>query len=338
MNVAESRAVMLTRKKQLWATCHERDLAVRQIQDTLDQIDVTRQALQHAEADANAVAVANAAARNEWKALQKRNTQKKTVLEMAFNVQITNEQSCTDLLERQAVAMQEDHEREHALDDQILDLTAQVKQSYEVLEQLRQDATRQAEDVHILEQTKKYAHLNEIMQWYIEMQALVTHLTGLRVLRVEASHFDVQVGDFELRMVMDPDSIKLQQVQLTPPTLDIADLVEIAVDENDVPFLLRETQARVVNMAQLQAHLDFLATEGVTCTRNGMNVSLKFGAPDEEMYVEVEVSTEYALDHEWLQVLAVRPANERLMVALNTTVQCRNLVDLIREIVHQLLQ
>ncbi|RHZ20611.1 hypothetical protein DYB37_001986 [Aphanomyces astaci] len=298
MNVAESRAVMLTRKKQLWATCHERDLAVRQIQDTLDQIDVTRQALQHAEADANAVAVANAAARDEWKALQKRNTQKKTVLEMAFNVQITNEQSCADLLERQGAAMQEDHEREHALDDQILDLTAQVKQSYEVLEQLRQDATRQAEDVQILEQTKKYAHLNEIMQWYIEMQALVTHLTGLRVLRVEASHFDVQVGDFELRMVMDPDSIKLQQVQvrspkpnkMTPPTLDIADLVEIAVDENDVPFLLRETQARVVNMAQLQAHLDFLATEYVN------------------------------------------------LVALNTTVQCRNLVDLIREIVHQLLQ
>ncbi|RHY97824.1 hypothetical protein DYB35_011001 [Aphanomyces astaci] len=315
MNVAESRAVMLTRKKQLWATCHERDLAVRQIQDTLDQIDVTRQALQHAEADANAVAVANAAARDEWKALQKRNTQKKTVLEMAFNVQITNEQSCADLLERQAAAMQEDHEREHALDDQILDLTAQVKQSYEVLEQLRQDATRQAEDVHILEQTKKYAHLNEIMQWYVQqMQALVTHLTGLRVLRVEASHFDVQVGDFELRLVMDPDSIKLQQVQvrsskpnkMTPPTLDIADLVEIAVDENDVPFLLRETQARVVNMAQLQAHLDFLATEYVNLIERKRLVEGK--------------------------VLGIGA------VALNTTVQCRNLVDLIREIVHQLLQ
>jgi hypothetical protein len=49
---------------------------------------------------------------------------------------------------------------------------------------------------------------------YREMQSLVTSLTGLKVLRVEASHFDVQVGDFEVRMVMDVDSVKLQQVQV----------------------------------------------------------------------------------------------------------------------------
>jgi hypothetical protein len=45
--------------------------------------------------------------------------------------------------------------------------------------------------------------------------------------------------------------------------LEIADLVEIAVDENDVPFLLRETRMRVVNLAQSQTHLDLLATEYV---------------------------------------------------------------------------
>ncbi|ETV95581.1 hypothetical protein H310_11018 [Aphanomyces invadans] len=338
MNVTESWAVMLARKKQLWAACHEREIAVTQIKDTLDQIEVTRQTLQQAETDAKDIAVANAMARDEWKRLQKLNIQKKTVLEMAFNVQVNNEQSSAQLEEQLAAGVKNDQDRELALNDKLLEMTAKVQQARQTLDKLRQDASRQAGDVQVLEQAKKCANLNSMMQWYSEMQSLVEKLTGLRVLRVEATHFDVQVGAYEVRLVVDVDSLKLEKVQIIPPTLDITDLIEIAVDENDVPFLLRETLARAINMAQLQAHLDILAKEGVVCVQRGMDVSLTFGAPDDKVFVQVEVSSEYGQDHEWLRVRSIRPANDRLQTALNTTLQCRNLVDLIQEIVHQLLR
>ncbi|RHY30137.1 hypothetical protein DYB32_004578 [Aphanomyces invadans] len=239
MNVTESWAVMLARKKQLWAACHEREIAVTQIKDTLDQIEVTRQTLQQAETDAKDIAVANAMARDEWKRLQKLNIQKKTVLEMAFNVQVNNEQSSAQLEEQLAAGVKNDQDRELALNDKLLEMTAKVQQARQTLDKLRQD----------------------VRVWYSEMQSLVEKLTGLRVLRVEATHFDVQVGAYEVRLVVDVDSLKLEKVQIIPPTLDITDLIEIAVDENDVPFLLRETLARAINMAQLQAHLDILAKE-----------------------------------------------------------------------------
>ncbi|KAH9190953.1 hypothetical protein AeNC1_007067, partial [Aphanomyces euteiches] len=125
---------------------------------------------------------------------------------------------------------------------------------------------------------------------------------------------------------------------VVPPTLDVDDLLEIALDENDIPFLLREVRARAANMAQLQAHLELLGHEGVRCEQQGSLINLTFGAPDEEVHVQVEISSEYGQEHEWLQLHAMEPSNDRIVDTINTSVQCRNLVDLIQQIVHQLLQ
>ncbi|KAF0688277.1 Aste57867_20147 [Aphanomyces stellatus] len=337
VDAEESSAMMQKRKKQLLAACKERDNAVQQIEETLQQIDATRDALRQAEVDAKTMDAGNAKLREEWKQQQKRNTQKRTVLEMAFNVQISSEQSCANLLDDQAIAMQEDHEKERLLEDTLLDLTAQVKRADEQLKTLRQDATRQAGDEKVIEQAKKYDHLLDMMNWYEEMQALMENISGLRLLHVNDTLFEVGVADYTLRMHMDPTTLKLQSVQISPDTLDIDDLMEIALEENDVTFLLRETRMRAANMAQLAAHLDLLTKESVTCARQGNLIHMTFGAPDEEVHVQVEVSSEYAQDHEWLQLHAIKPANDRILDTLNTKVQCRNLVELIQEIVRQLL-
>ncbi|CAK4099289.1 unnamed protein product [Aphanomyces euteiches] len=333
-----SRETLLQRKKELEQACRQRDVAVQQIQDTLSQIDESREALRVAETEARKMDASNIKAREEWKRLQKLNTQKKTALEMTFNVQIPNVKACAEFLDQQAIAMQEDHEKERLLEDKLLDLTGQVKLAHDALEAHREETTRQAGDAALLEQAKKYTHLEDILHWYQEMQTLVEKLSGFRVVQVDGTLFEVAVADYSIQMQVDPETMKLHSVQVVPPTLDVDDLLEIALDENDIPFLLREVRARAANMAQLQAHLELLGHEGVRCEQQGSLINLTFGAPDEEVHVQVEISSEYGQEHEWLQLHAMEPSNDRIVDTINTSVQCRNLVDLIQQIVHQLLQ
>ena len=91
--------------------------------------------------DSKVLSEQNARSLEKWKAQTTQNSQKKIVLEMTFNLNLSEEQSCNELLEKQTSGILLDNETERKLEDNILDLSSQVKQNNEKIEAMTVEVT-----------------------------------------------------------------------------------------------------------------------------------------------------------------------------------------------------
>ncbi|KDO25834.1 hypothetical protein SPRG_08778 [Saprolegnia parasitica CBS 223.65] len=276
--------------------------------------------------DTAARAALNETKRDEWKALQRLNTQKKTVLELTFKLQMPKDMACAEFVQAQTQGIQEDNDRERVLEDQVLDLSAQVKQSEMNLNALLQESARRTEDAQLLDRVNKHEHLIEMARWYEQMTGFVQSISGIHVLPSDGDTMHVRIRNFTLSLTVDVMNGTLQGAALAPDTVDIADLVEIAVEENDVALLLREARHRIASHEKLEADVATLQQQGVMCERTSAD---RVQLTVRNTLYHVDTSSEYGHDSEWLHVRWMKPSDPRLLNAINKEEQCATLPTLV---------
>ncbi|OQR87719.1 hypothetical protein ACHHYP_08111 [Achlya hypogyna] len=325
LELEQGKTVMLQKEKDFNEAFEARTKMGQTIETTLAEIDARRAALMKRIADTKALAKQNDTQREEWKALQRLNTQKKTVLELTFKLHIPKDMVCTELVQAQTQGIQEDNERERVLEDQLLDLTAQVKQSEATINTLLQESARRAEDAQLLERIDQHHNLVEMSSWYQKMTRLAEAISGIHVLKCEGSEMFVKIGAYSVAVTIDVPTGTLQTAKassMIPNDIDVSDIVEVAVEENDLALLLREARHRIANVNKLVQDVATLQQQGVMCERTGQD---RVQLTVRNTLFHVDTSYEYSRDNEWLQLRWMKPSDPKLMNTINKEHQCTTL-------------
>ncbi|EQC41078.1 hypothetical protein SDRG_02131 [Saprolegnia diclina VS20] len=322
----QGKTMMLQKEKDFAAALEARSALNTQLEAMLADVNARIQLLTKRIDDTATRAALNESKRDEWKALQRLNTQKKTVLELTFKLQMPKDMSCAEFVQAQTQGIQEDNDRERILEDQVLDLSAQTKQSELALNALLQESARRTEDAQLLDRVNKHEHLIEMARWYEQMTGFVQSISGIHVLPSDGDKMHVRIRTFTLSLTVDVTNGTVQGATLAPDTVDIADLVDIAVEENDVALLLRETRHRIASHEKLEADVATLQQQGVMCERTSTD---RVQLTVRNTLYHVDTSCEYGHASEWLHVRWMKPSDPRLLNVINKEEQCTTLPTLV---------
>ncbi|UIZ27591.1 hypothetical protein KXD40_005677 [Peronospora effusa] len=202
-------------KKELQIAVQERKNALQLVERLANEVEHEKHHVMEQERTQE-VHESEVAQLNEvWKEIQKKNAHRKAAVQVATGVMITDEEDCNRVLDQQTQNIQEMHQKQKQLEDQKIDTSTQVKRTKRTIETLLKQ-----ESISGLEITK-------IANDYFEVRVLKSHL---------------------VRLFCDPETTRLLQVQFLDSDVACADLVEIAVRDNSVRYLLCEYRERFIHL------------------------------------------------------------------------------------------
>lgn len=184
--------------------------------------------------------------RATWKAMQKRNVQRKAAIQVATGLLINDEEDCARVLDQQTHNIQELHEKQKELEDKKIDISTKVKRTKRTIETLTKQNDMRSKDTEVKKREQDYMTLQQMQQWYKHIRRIQETLSGLEITQVADDVLEVNVlKSHAVRLFIDPQTTRLERVEFLNHQLRADDLVEVAVRDNDVRYLLCEYRERV---------------------------------------------------------------------------------------------
>ncbi|CAI5722618.1 unnamed protein product [Hyaloperonospora brassicae] len=181
-----------------------------------------------------------------WKEIQKRNARRKTAVQVATGVMITDEDDCNRVLDQQTQSIKEMRQKQKLLEDQRIDVSTQVKRTKRAIANMVKQNDMRSKDAEVKQREQDYMALQHMKKWYDHVRGIQESLSGLEIMKVADDYLEVRVLKSHLvRLFCDPETTRLQRVQFLASDVDAADLTDIAVRENDVRYMLCEYRERV---------------------------------------------------------------------------------------------
>ncbi|OQR89271.1 hypothetical protein THRCLA_09818 [Thraustotheca clavata] len=326
LELEQGELMMLAKEKEFIAAFQAREELSKKLEDILIELEARRETLIKRVEETKYVVEQNEKMRQDWKTLQRLNTQKKTVLELTFKLKIPKDANYAEMLDEQMQGIIKDTERERALEDTALELSAEVKRAELAVEELQQEAARRAEDPQLIDRINKYQQLVDMSKWYQNMTNVMQTISGMQVVKCEGSTMIVKISDYTIDLKIDAKEGVLEDAKISPSDIDISDVIEVAVEENDLSLLLMETRSRVHNFQKLIEDISTLQQKGIMCAYrqdNCVQITLM------NTLYQVQASTEYGRNHEWLKLCSMSPSDPKLISVVNKELQCTTLQTLV---------
>ncbi|KAE8896746.1 hypothetical protein PF005_g17301 [Phytophthora fragariae] len=233
-------------KRELEAAVRERREALRMLERMADEVEQEkRNVIEHEHS--RAAHESELAQLNEvWKEIQKRNAHRKAAVQVATGVMITDEDDCNRVLDQQTQSIQEMDHKQKLLEDEKIDISTQVKRTKHTIENLSKQNDLRSKDAEMKQREQDYMTLQQMKQWYDHVRSIQESLSGMEIMKVAGDYLEVRVLKSHLvRLFCDPESTCLQRVQFLTPDEAAMDLVDVAVRDNNVQYLLCEYRERV---------------------------------------------------------------------------------------------
>nr|CCA14075.1 conserved hypothetical protein [Albugo laibachii Nc14] len=195
----------------------------------------------------------------QWTELQRRNAQRKAAIQMSAKRMINNEDDCKAVLETQTKNIQEFRQQKQSLQDSKLDLVAQLKTMTAQFDSLSKKRSDRESTVDTKKREEQTITLRRMHTWYTELSKTLEKISGIKILESECNEDHITVLVLEAHRVQlhyDLHSNKLSDIQISPSVCDTAAIIEYAVQENDVKYLLLSLRHLVQSSAPSLATAD----------------------------------------------------------------------------------
>ncbi|KAG7393349.1 hypothetical protein PHYPSEUDO_009553 [Phytophthora pseudosyringae] len=233
-------------KRELRAAVQERGDALQLLERLADEVALEKHKVLEHERAGQAHESELAQLNEMWKEIQKRNAHRKAAVQVATGVMITDEEDCGRVLDQQTQSIQEMHQKQKQLEDEKIDISTQVKRTKRTIENLSKQNDLRSMDAEVKQREQDYMTLQQMKQWYDHVRNIQESLSGLEITKVADDHLEVRVlKSHSVRLFCGLESTRLQRVQFLTPDVATADLVDVAVRDNNVQYLLCEYRERV---------------------------------------------------------------------------------------------
>ncbi|CAH0483060.1 unnamed protein product [Peronospora belbahrii] len=227
---AQVKAGFEQEQRELQTAVQERIHALELLERLGDEVEHEKQqVIEHERA--REVHESDLAQLNEvWKKIQKRNAHRKAAVQVATGVMITDEEDCNRVLDQQTQSIQEMHQKQKRLEDQKIDISTQVKRTKGTIENLSKQNDLRSKDAEVKQREQDYMTLQQMKKWYDHVRSIQESLSGLEITKITEDYLEVQV---------------LRSHSFLSSNVASSDLVEIAVRDNSVQYLLCEYRERL---------------------------------------------------------------------------------------------
>ncbi|GLE04248.1 hypothetical protein PINS_up013159 [Pythium insidiosum] len=182
----------------------------------------------------------------EWKDLQKRNAQRKAAIQMSTGMMINDEEDCARILAQQTQNIQQLHEQQKQLEERKMDLTTHVKATTDQIAGVEKQNEIRSKDIQLKQREEDCATLRHMKDWYQQMNELLARLSGIDIVQITDEYMELRVlSSHSMRLFFDAHTTRLQRVELLRPDINADDLIEQAVQHNQLQPLLYEFRDRV---------------------------------------------------------------------------------------------
>ncbi|CAI5733169.1 unnamed protein product [Peronospora destructor] len=242
---AQVEASLEQEKKGLQTAVQERKDALQLVERLANEVEHEKhEVMEHErtwEAHESEVAQLN----EVWKEIQKKNAYRKAAVQVATGVMITDEEDCNRVLDQQTQSIQEMHQKQKQLEDQKIDISTQVKRTKQTIETLSKQNDLRSKDAEVKKREQDYMTLQQMKKWYDHVRSIQESISGLEITKIADDYFEVRVLKSHLvRLFCDSETTRLLRVQFLDSDVACTDLVEIAVRDNNVRYLLCEYRER----------------------------------------------------------------------------------------------
>lgn len=181
-----------------------------------------------------------------WKELQQKNAHRKAVVQVATGVMITDEEDCARVLDQQTRSIQEMHQKQKQLEDEKTDISTKVTRTKRTIETLSKQNDLRSKDAEVKQREQDYMTLQQMKQWYDHVRNIMESVSGLEISTVSEEYLEIRVFKSHLvQLFCDPETTRLQRVQFYASDVATDDLVDVAVRDNNIQYLLCEYRERV---------------------------------------------------------------------------------------------
>ncbi|KAL3668467.1 hypothetical protein V7S43_006550 [Phytophthora oleae] len=233
-------------KRELQKAVTEREDALRLLERLADEVQQEKRKVLEHERSRQAHEAEVAQLNEVWKAIQKKNAHRKAAVQVATGVMITDEEDCGRVLDLQTRSIQEMHQKQKQLEDEKIDISTQVKRAKRKIEDVSKQNDLRSKDAEVKQREQDYMTLQQMKKWYDHIRTIHESLSGLEITNVADDYLEVRVlKSRSVRLYCDPETTRLQRVQFLTPDVATADLVEVAVRDNNVQYFLCEYRERV---------------------------------------------------------------------------------------------
>ncbi|KAJ0398423.1 hypothetical protein ATCC90586_003565 [Pythium insidiosum] len=239
-------AELQRRRDELDAAVHERRAQLERVAQLVQELEQEKQKLLEHEQSRPAYAADLDKLTAEWKDLQKRNAQRKAAIQMSTGMMINDEEDCARILAQQTQSIQQLHEQQKRLEERKMDLTTHVKATTEQIAAVEKQNEIRSKDIQLKEREEDCATLRHMKDWYQQMNALLTRLSGIDVVQITNDYMELRVlASHAMRLFFDEQTTRLQRVELLQADVNAEDLIQQAVQTNQLQPLLYEYRERV---------------------------------------------------------------------------------------------
>ncbi|KAK1941767.1 hypothetical protein P3T76_006831 [Phytophthora citrophthora] len=233
-------------KKELQTAVAERGDALRLLERLADEVEQQKLKVLEHEQSRQAHETELAQLNEVWKAMQKKDARRKAAVQVATGVMITDEEDCGRVLDLQTRSIQEMHQKQKQLEDEKIDISTQVKRAKRKIEDVTKQNDLRSKDAEVKQREQDYMTLQQMKRWYDHVRNVNESLVGIEITNVIDDYLEVRIlRSRTVRLYCDPEITRLQRVQLLTPDVAAADLVEVAVRENNIQYFLCEYRERV---------------------------------------------------------------------------------------------
>ncbi|RLN48283.1 hypothetical protein BBJ29_001542 [Phytophthora kernoviae] len=181
-----------------------------------------------------------------WKAMQKRNAQRKAAIQVSTGLLINDEEDCARVLDQQTHKIQDLHEKQKELEDKKIDISTKVKRTKRTIQTLSKQNDMRSKDSEVKKREQDYMTLQQMQHWYDRVRNIQESLSGLEITQIADDFLEVRaLKAHAVRLFCDPETTRLLRVEFLEPQVAANDLVEVAVRDNNVQYLLCEYRERV---------------------------------------------------------------------------------------------
>ncbi|CEG48373.1 uncharacterized protein PHALS_06198 [Plasmopara halstedii] len=233
-------------KKELQTAVRERADMLRLLERLADEVEQQKQKVLDHESTRETHESEVAQLNEVWKELQKKNAHRKAAVQVATGVMITDEEDCARVLDQQTQNIQELHQKQKQLEDEKIDISIKVARTKKTIENLSKENDLRSKDAEVKQREQDYMTLQQMKQWYDHVRNIMESVSGFEITNVSDEYLDVRVLKSHLvRLFCDPETTRLQRVEFFASDVTTIDLVDVAVRDNNIQYLLCEYRERV---------------------------------------------------------------------------------------------
>ncbi|KAL0591486.1 hypothetical protein ABG067_001084 [Albugo candida] len=240
VSTAETSERLLRSRQQYDKSICEREALFQRIRQVADTVQKEKKQLDHMVNEAAECYESKAEKLTEqWTELQRRNAQRKAAIQMSAKRMINNEDDCKAVLETQTKNIQEFRQQKQSLQDNKLDLVAQLKSMTTQYESLSKKRSNRESTVDAKMREEQTITLQRMHTWYTALCQTLEKISGVRVLESECNEENVTILVLEtlkVRLYYQEHSNQLKDVKISPTRLDMSAVIDYAIQENDVKY------------------------------------------------------------------------------------------------------